>query len=143
MTWPESLRKLVESRALRRCEYCLLQEADAGFPHQIDHVISRKHGGTTHADNLALACYLCNRYKGSDIASLDPRTNELVRLFHPRQDLWAEHFGIAGSVIEPLTQIGIATCRLLRLNSPARVVERQALQALDRYPRIAQMDGKA
>ena len=135
MNWPESVRKLVEARALRRCEYCLLQTEDAGFPHQIDHVISRKHGGTSHPDNLALACYLCNRFKGSDIASIDPSTNELVRLFHPRQDRWEEHFRVTGPVIEPLTIIGIATCPLLRINTPARVVEREALQALERYPR--------
>jgi hypothetical protein len=135
VTWPESVRRLVESRALGCCEYCLLQQADAGFPHQIDHVISRKHGGTGHPDNLALACYLCNRYKGSDIASIHPGTGELVRLFHPRQDRWAEHFRIAGSIIEPLTRMGVATSHLLRLNIPARVVERQALQGLDRYPR--------
>jgi hypothetical protein len=135
VTWAESVRTLVEARALRRCEYCLLHSEDAGFPHQIDHVISRKHGGTNHPDNLALACYLCNRFKGSDIASIDPSTNELVRLFHPRQDRWEEHFRIAGPVIEPLTKIGSATCQLLRINTPARVIERQALQALDRYRR--------
>ncbi len=63
MTWPEAVRKLVDSRASGRCEYCLLNQADAGFPHQIDHVISRKHGGTSHPDNLAFACYLCNGTK--------------------------------------------------------------------------------
>lgn len=135
MTWPESVRRLVELRARGCCQYCLLQQADAGIPHQIDHVISRKHRGTGHPDNLALACYLCNRYKGSDIASIHPGTGELVRLFHPRQDRWAEHFRIAGSIIEPLTTMGVATSHLLRLNIPARVVERQALQGLDRYPR--------
>ncbi len=70
MTWPEAVRKLVQSRAFDGCEYCLLELSDAGFPHEIDHVISRKHGGTSDPGNLALACYLCNRYKGSDIASL-------------------------------------------------------------------------
>ncbi len=135
MSWPESLHQLIQTRAKGRCEYCLLHEADAGFPHQIDHVISRKHRGTTDPENLALACYLCNRFKGSDIASIDPGTNELARLFHPRQDSWEEHFRIAGAVIEPLTEIGRATAHLLQFNTPARVVERQALQALDRYPR--------
>ncbi|MBV8377090.1 MAG: HNH endonuclease [Verrucomicrobia bacterium] len=135
MSWPESLRQQIQARALGRCEYCLLHEADAGFPHQIDHVVSRKHRGTSDPDNLALACYLCNRFKGSDIASFDPATNELARLFNPRQGSWAEHFPIAGSVIEPLTKIGSATAHILQFNAPARVVERQALQALDRYPR--------
>ena len=135
MNWPESLRRFVETRALSRCEYCLIQKDDTGFPHEIDHVISRKHGGTGHSDNLALACYVCNRYKGSDIGSIPPGSGELVRLFDPRRDHWADHFRITGPVIEPLTNIGIATCHLLQLNSASRVVERQALQVLDRYPR--------
>jgi HNH endonuclease len=128
------LRQRVEARAGGRCEYCLLHQSDAGLPHEVDHVISRKHGGPTQDENLAFACYLCNRYKGSDIASLDPVTQALVRLFHPRQDRWDEHFRIVGPILEPLTPIGAATARLLRLNAAARVVERQLLQSLTRYP---------
>lgn len=134
MNWPEALRQAVETRAHGCCEYCLLHQSDAGLPHEIDHVISRKHGGLTQADNLAYACYLCNRYKGSDLASLDPATQEVVRLFHPRQDRWAEHFRIDGPILEPLTAVGVVTARLLRLNGAARVVERQLLQSLGRYP---------
>jgi hypothetical protein len=77
VTWPEGARKRVGSRAFGRCEYCLLDQADAVLPHEIDHVISRKHGGTGDPENLAFACYLCNRYKGSDIASI---IQQLVRL---------------------------------------------------------------
>ena len=117
-----------------RCEYCLLALSDAGFPHEIDHVISRKHGGTSDPENLALACYLCNRYKGSDIASLHPATGELVRLYNPRKDRWEGHFRIIGPVVEPLTGIGATTAQLLRLNVTDRVVERQILQSLNRYP---------
>jgi hypothetical protein len=113
----------------------LLDQADAGFPHQIDHVTSRKHGGLDHPDNLALACYLCNRYKGSDIASIHPQTGDLIRLFHPRLDLWTEHFCVDGAVIEPLTDVAVVTTQLLRINAPARVIERQLLQSLDRYPK--------
>jgi hypothetical protein len=135
VTWYEAVRKLVESRAFGRCEYCLLDQTDAGLPHEIDHVISRKHGGTSDPENLAFSCYLCNRYKGSDIAALHPGTGELVRLFHPRQDRWPEHFRIAGPILVPLTNIGAGTSQLLRLNVPARVVERRLLQSLDRYPK--------
>jgi hypothetical protein len=113
----------------------LLAQADAGLPHQIDHVISRKHGGTGDLENLAFACYLCNRYKGSDIASLRPVTGEVVRSFNPRKDHWREHFSIAGPVIEPLTDIGATTVRLLRLNLADLVVERQLLQSLKRFPK--------
>ena len=135
MSWSEAVRTLVEARASGRCEYCLLDRTDAGFPHQIDHVISRKHGGTSQPDNLAFACYLCNLYKGSDIASIHAGSGELVRLFHPRQDRWAEHFRIVGPVIEPLTDIGAVTAHLLRFNISTRVIERRLLQTLDRYPK--------
>ena len=136
MTWSEAVRKLVQSRALDRCEYCLLGLSDTGLPHEIDHVISRKHGGAGDPGNLAFACYLCNRYKGSDIASLHPATGELVRLYDPRKDRWEEHFRIVGPIIEPLTSIGATTVQLLRLNVTDRVVERQLLQSLKRYPKV-------
>ena len=135
MNWPEAVRRGVQSCAGGRCEYCLLAVLDAGLPHEIDHVISRKHDGASDLENLAFACYLCNRYKRSDISSLNPATGELVRLFNPRKDEWEEHFRIVGPVLEPLTAVGAATAQLLRLNVSDRVVERQLLQSLDRYQR--------
>ena len=48
------LRRLVRQRAALRCEYCLLAEEDAYFPHEPDHVIAVKHGGPTALANLAL-----------------------------------------------------------------------------------------
>ena len=86
MTISLILRQQVMQRALERCEYCHLPE-NAGFAsHEIDHIIAQKHGGQTVLSNLALSCILCNKHKGSDLASIDPTTNQLVRLFHPRND---------------------------------------------------------
>jgi hypothetical protein len=131
----EQRRAEVAHRAEYRCEYCLIHENDVGFPHQIDHVVSRKHGGSSDFDNLAYACVLCNRRKGTDIASIDPKTAEAVRLFHPRRDRWTDHFRLHGGVIEPLTDIGIATVRFLRLNAAERIAERRLRQSLGGYPR--------
>ncbi|MEX2262291.1 MAG: HNH endonuclease signature motif containing protein [Bryobacteraceae bacterium] len=130
----EQLRAEVARRADYRCEYCLLHEEDAGFPHQIDHVISRKHGGSSDFDNLAYACVLCNRHKGSDVASIDRTTGLAVRLFDPRRDRWADHFRLDAEFIGSHTQIGAATVRLLRLNAAERVAERRLLQSLGTYP---------
>ena len=130
----EATRRIVIERAGGRCEYCLVDEAVVGFPHQIDHIISRKHGGSSRVDNLAYACVLCNRYKGTDIAATD-RSGEIVRVFDPRRHKWHEHFRIEGRTIQPLTPIGEATARLLRFNAAERVVERQLLQDLGLYPR--------
>jgi hypothetical protein len=41
-------------------------------------------------------CRLCNRFKGSDIASLDPASGTLLPLFNPRSDVWEEHFRVEG-----------------------------------------------
>jgi len=130
----EVSRRLVIERAGRRCEYCLIHEDSAGFPHQIDHVISRKHSGSSGIGNLAFSCILCNRYKGADIASVDS-SGRLVRFFDPRRDAWDEHFKLNGPVIEPLTSVGEVTARMLRLNTAERVIERSLLQSLGQYRR--------
>jgi hypothetical protein len=44
-------------------------------------------------------------WKGSDIASLDPLTGELVPLFNPRRDSWPDHFRLDGPILEPLTPL--------------------------------------
>ena len=67
-------RSTVRLRATGRCEYCGLLETLGFFEHQIDHIIAVKHGGTSELSNLALSCTLCNRHKGSDIASIDPES---------------------------------------------------------------------
>ena len=129
-----ALRREVRERAEERCEYCLLAESQAIFPHEPDHLIALKHGGETTSANLALACFDCNRFKGSDIASVDPLTGELVALFNPRRQAWAEHFELRSGVIVPLTPVGRVTENLLRLNLGSRVEVRERLAALKEYP---------
>lgn len=116
-----ALRRQVRERASGRCEYCLLTEVQAFFPHEPDHIISHKHGGKTVAENLALACFDCNRFKGSDIASLDPVSGMLTAVFNPRVHRWDEHFQLHHGRIVSLTPIGRATERLLRLNLAHRI----------------------
>lgn len=96
-------------------------------PFQIDHIIALQHGGTDAADNLALACIHCNRFKGPNIASVDPGTEEITRLFHPRRDSWKEHFVWDGPELIALTPVGRATISLLLINEPEIVAVRKAL----------------
>lgn len=112
-----------------------MSEGDSAFNFQVEHIISEKHGGTSVSENLACACVFCNRYKGSEIASVSPTTGAVVRLYNPRRDRWAEHFQIDGPLIVPKTEVAEATVRLLRLNVDDRVLERKMLQACDRYPK--------
>ena len=132
---PAALRRRVQERALGACEYCLLSEEDAYFSHEPDHIIAEKHGGVTSFENLCWACFDCNRFKGSDIASRDSLSGELVRLFNPRLDDWCQHFEVERGAIQPLTPIGRATERLLKFNLPGRVEIRETLSKVGRYPR--------
>lgn len=129
----EPLRRYVVERAAGRCEYCLIHQDDVPESHQIDHLIARKHSGQTVAENLALACLPCNRYKGSDLTAVDPATREIVPLFNPRVQRWTDHFALAGAHIIGLTPTGRATVALLRMNSPVRVSNRRLLIELGRY----------
>ena len=118
------LRRRVGERAGWRCEYCLLSEADSGYPHHVDHIVSRKHGGESKENNLALACAVCNRHKGTDIAALISGSEQPVRLFDPRRQVWRDHFRFDGPWIRPLTETGEVTVRVLWLNDPWRIQER-------------------
>lgn len=129
-----ALRKEVRERANRCCEYCLSPEAQAFFPHEPNHIIATKHGGQSTIDNLALACFDCNRFKGSDIASIDLDSGALTRLFDPRDQEWTEQFSIAGGLISPRTAIGRVTVVLLKLNLQSRVEVREILLSIGRYP---------
>ncbi len=126
---PAELRRSVRQRARDCCEYCLIPESMTLAVHEIDHVIAEKHGGPTDAGNLALACALCNGFKGSDLASIDPESGAIVPLFNPRRDQWMEHFRLENGRIEPLTPSGRATARLLQLNHSHRIDERLLLVA--------------
>jgi 5-methylcytosine-specific restriction endonuclease McrA len=123
------LRTLVTERASGQCEYCLIPLTTSFVPHHIDHIIAQKHGGPTISGNLALTCAICNRFKGSDLVSIDPQTDEIVRLFHPRKQNWSVHFSLRDGLIFPLTAAGRVTVKLLQLNLPERVEERQFLSA--------------
>ena len=129
---PPALRERVRSRAAQLCEYCLLHESDGIHAFHVDHVISEKHDGPTEEHNLAFCCPFCNRAKGSDIAG---RTDEdVVRLFNPRIDPWAEHFALDAGRIVGLTKVGTVTVRLLGLNDPHRLALRNELMSAGLFP---------
>ncbi len=70
----------------------------------------------------------CNRFKGPNVAGLDPDTGKIVRLFHPRRDSWAEHFVWHGPELNARTQIGRVTLVVLAINDQDVVAVRKALQ---------------
>lgn len=126
-----ALRALVRQRAQDCCEYCRLPQAASQFASfHVEHIIARQHGGTTEPDNLALACSFCNFHKGPNIASLDRSTGQLLPLFHPRRDVWDEHFTWRGTTIVGLTAIGCVTVELLAMNDWQRIELRDTLHLL-------------
>lgn len=129
----ESLRGLVRQRAWERCEYCLLPDGCSFLRHQPDHIVAIKHDGATSLENLAWACATCNTFKGTDIASVDWQTGQVVRLFHPRLDDWPTHFQLFGERIVGRTPIGRATVNLLGFNREPQVLLRRMLLQLGLY----------
>lgn len=130
----QNLRRLVARRADSLCEYCLIYEQDTAFGCAVDHVISLKHGGSSEFENLAYACVFCNRFKGSDIGSIFWQTHEFVRFYNPRRDRWANHFQLRDAFLNPLTDIGDVTARILGFNDGDRPMERQILIDQGKYP---------
>ena len=120
----DALRRLVVERAAQACEYCLLPNALSFYPHEVDHVIAIKHQGQTTAENLAYACWRCNRFKGSDLGSFDPQTGDFAFLFNPRAQVWAEHFSLSQGEIIGRSPEGRTTALLLKFNTQERIQER-------------------
>ncbi len=105
-------------------------------PFSVEHVEPQKLGGPTILDNLALACQGCNNHKYVRTEAPDPIDLKLVRLFHPRRDLWSDHFVWSNDFTEVLgrTPCGRATVEALRLNRPGLVQLRRVLFAAGEHP---------
>ncbi|KAA1258602.1 HNH endonuclease [Rubripirellula obstinata] len=118
MTVNESTKTIVRERAGHRCEYCQLHQDDSPLATlHVEHIIPRKHGGSDEVENLALACIDCNLHKGPNLTGVDPETEEITVLFHPRQDDWDDHFEWQGIQIVGKTPTGRTTVRVLEMNS--------------------------
>ncbi len=106
----------------------MADEMDSVF--HIEHIIARQHRGPTTEANLALACPGCNLYKGTNLFSLDPDTNQPMRLFDPRKDHWEDHFRRDGPRIIGLTDVRRTTAWLLQFNSELNLLQRQVILEL-------------
>jgi hypothetical protein len=124
----ESLRNSVCRRARFCCEYCGLPEACAPVvPLHVEHILARKHGGSSRLTNLAFACYHCNFHKQTDIVGIDPVTRRRSVLFHPRRHKWQYHFKWDGIVLIGTTAIGRATIAVLAMNDDDMIDLRSTL----------------
>jgi hypothetical protein len=135
---PPSLRRTIAERDNHRCSYCQTAESIVGADFTIDHIVPESLGGATASDNLCLACWSCNLYKGARLTAIDPVAGDTVRLFHPVKQRWSEHFYWQedGVRIVGITSAGRATVDALRLNCAALVRARGLWIAAGWHPPV-------
>jgi len=97
---------------------------------EIEHIIPISLGGVTELENLALSCHSCKLYKSNQINAFDEETNEEIRLFNPRLDIWTEHFSFQNGELFGLTAIGRVTISSLKINSELQIEARRQWQRL-------------
>ncbi|HEX8097576.1 MAG TPA: HNH endonuclease [Pyrinomonadaceae bacterium] len=133
------LRERVRRRARDLCEYCHTNERWQYVRFTVDHVIPLADGGEDTFENLALACFHCNRRKSSRLTAFDDETNQDVPLFNPRWQEWADHFiwSADGLYVVPRTAVGRVTVELLELNRERILHIRSADVGVGRHPPVA------
>jgi len=124
----------VKARAAGRCQFCRMHQSLQGATFHIEHVIPVSAGGTSDLSNLVLACPSCNLHKANRVDAVDPQTGLSVRLFHPLNDVWQDHFEWRDCSIVGRTAMGRATVDALRMNDPRRIKVRQAEAMFALFP---------
>jgi hypothetical protein len=135
----DEVRAAVAARAGDRCEYRHLPTRGQVATFPIGHIEPRSVGGETAMPNLALACLHCNAHKWAHGTGIDPLSGISVPLFHPRRDIWPDHFqsSVAESgVLEGKTASGRATLAQLQINAADMVAIRQLLATLGLFAEI-------
>jgi len=121
------IRTHVRERAHNACEYCHLHQDDSPLAAlHVEHIIPKVHGASDDIENLALACIDCNLHKGTNLTEIDPETNEITGLFHPRRQAWQDHFEWQGNYLVGKSATGRTTIRVLNINSEDQVALRSS-----------------
>ncbi len=132
----EATQNQVRQRAKFLCEYCHASEQWQYVSFTVDHVIPISKGGANSIDNLAFACFHCNRKKSDKVKSFDEQSSSEVPLFHPRSDSWQEHFIWSTDTlfVIGLTATGRATVAALEFNRVRIINIRAADREIGRHP---------
>lgn len=132
----EEMRDRVRQRAKGLCEYCHAIEQWQYVRFTVDHVIPLSRDGSNQFDNLALACFHCNRKKHNNIIGIDELSNREVELFNPRSHLWSEHLIWSSDRLKimGLTATGRATVIMLDFNRSRILNIRAADLEIGRHP---------
>jgi hypothetical protein len=102
----------------------------------MEHLIPIAAGGTSTIENLALACFACNRRKWDRRTGIDPDAGGEHQLFSPRADRWNDHFAWSADGLEivGVTSVGRATVSMLDLNRERLKRIRAADLEIGRHP---------
>ncbi|MEM8523379.1 MAG: HNH endonuclease signature motif containing protein [Bacteroidota bacterium] len=132
---PKSVKEEVEKRAGGYCEYCKFLRKYA-YAFAYEHIIPIALGGSNEPDNLAYSCLGCNSFKQAAITATDPESGEIVSLFHPRKEKWADHFSWSEDTLQivGLTATGRATIEKLQTNREASIHFRKLLLMSGEHP---------
>lgn len=111
------VERRVREAAQQRCGYCLSPQHLVMARLEIEHIVPVAKGGSDDEHNLWLVCPICNGHKSDKIVASDPQSGDVVPLFNPRTQRWAEHFvwTADGLRIIGITPIGRATVDALHL----------------------------
>ncbi|HXD34082.1 MAG TPA: HNH endonuclease signature motif containing protein [Pyrinomonadaceae bacterium] len=126
----------IARRAANRCEYCHAPENMFNLTFEVEHVQPQSKGGSNDESNLALTCRSCNLFKSNFVDGSDDLTQRTVSLYNPRADSWAEHFefDLQTRHVIGRTDVGRATVKRLRMNSPKQLACRLMWIKLGLFP---------
>ena len=132
----EALRLSIAQKFKSRCAYCQTQQQISGVRLTVDHIVPESLGGKTEDENLCLACWDCNLYKAARLAVFDDVSQKRVRLFHPQQQYWSDHFGwsLDGSLMIEKTSVGRVSISALRMNRAELVLSRKLWTKVGWHP---------
>jgi hypothetical protein len=111
-----------------------MQQSLQGATFHVEHILPASHGGSSSLENLAWCCPSCNLHKSDRSSAIDPQTNQLAPLFHPRQHDWNEHFAWIDYRLIGRTTSARATIAALHLNSERRLLIRRAEKQFNLFP---------
>ena len=132
------IRDFVLARARMCCEYCLSPLNFSSDDFAVEHIVPKSLFGSDDVDNLALSCQGCNNRKFVSVSAVDPVSGVETRLYHPRTDVWFEHFvwNDDFTILIGLTAVARATIERLELNRSRIQNLRRILVLANEHPKF-------
>jgi hypothetical protein len=96
----------------------------------VDHIIPRTKAPHLILDpeNLVWACLRCNGTKGEYDMAIDPVSQKVVPLFHPKRQKWFSRFrGTSDGKIHRRDAVGRGTTDRLEFNAEVSVIRHRSL----------------